>query len=84
MLQDVYGKNFDIVYVVEDLLEPISKEEKETYDKLCDELTTEQKEMLNTYLHLYAERIFQMQDKRFNAGFKAGKYIGSKMTKSDK
>lgn len=77
ILAQVYGKNYDIRHVVENLLEPYSNKEKESYDKLCEELTDKQKKLLNTYLHLYAERIFKMQDKRFNAGFRAGMYFGS-------
>lgn len=77
ILIDVYGENYDIIKVVEDLLEPISKTENETYDKLLADLTERQKQLLNKYLHLYAERIYDMQDKRYNYGFKVGMYIGS-------
>lgn len=71
VLEKIYGKNYDIIFVLEELLEPKCNDEKEAYDKLCAELKSEQLELLNKYLHLYAERIFKMQNKRFDAGYKA-------------
>lgn len=45
ILLETYGKNYDILMVVEDLLEPMSKTERETYDKLLKNLTEEQKQL---------------------------------------
>lgn len=83
ILQILYGENYDIVEVVNKLLEPRGEAELEAYNKLCDGLTNEQKRLFDTYLHLYNERIFRMQNDRFNAGFNAGLSIKSNADDED-
>ena len=72
MLKKVYGKNYNVRDAVEKLLGPIGNEERETYDKLLSNMSDEQKELLDKYLRLYCERVFGMQCRRFELGFKAG------------
>lgn len=75
ILKNIYGENYDIVVVLEDCLEPKGKRECKAYDKLIDSLNSKQKQLLDRYLHLYAERIFNSQHKRYIAGYKAGRFF---------
>ena len=72
VLKKMYGENYNICEVLEKLLGPIGNEERETYDKLLSNMSDEQKELLCRYLRLYGERVFRMQCRRFELGFKAG------------
>lgn len=76
ILKEVYGKNFNTRVAIEDMLDRIGKKEQAAYDKLTKSLTNEQYKLLDDYLRLYCLRIFKMQYKRFDCGFRIGLEIG--------
>lgn len=72
----IYGKNYNIRTVIEDMLDPVEENEREIYARLTESLNEEQNKLLDDYLHLYCIRLFNMQHKRYDAGLRLGLEIG--------